>query len=303
MTHAFVRARRCPLQHRCGEEAGRRREMAIITISRELGSGGTEIAESLCSKLGYSKLDKESLKTLLKSFGVTEPQFERDDEKKPGFWVQFTLEKVRYLDFLRAALYRFATEGNCVIIGRGAHIIFRSVPATLKLRIAAPLKFRVARLRERFSVDEQQALHLIRQSDHDRAGYHRYFFDADWSSSSDYDLVVNTAGVAAGEICETVSALVRSPSYAGAGDFAREVLTDLRIAQDVIIAIVYRERVSVMSLDVTCHKGVVALNGTARSQSAVHQCVAVAGTVNGVVRVANNLEVVEYTYYTGLWPS
>jgi hypothetical protein len=277
--------------------------MAIITLSRELGSLGTEIADALSSRLGYSKLDKTSLKTLLKNFLVTEPQFERDDEKKPGFWVQFTLEKVRYLDFLKAAMYRFACEKDCIIIGRGAHIIFRGVPGTLKLRVIAPLRVRVARLRERLDIDEQQALRMIHQSDHDRAGYHKYFFHADWDSPSDYDLVVNTAGVSPRETCETVSALLRSPAYSDAGGLVREVLQDLRIAQDVIIAIVYRERVSVVSLDAVCDKGVVALNGTVRSQSAIKQCVSIAGAVKGVAKVVSNLEVVEYASYVGAWPS
>jgi cytidylate kinase len=274
--------------------------MAIITLSRELGSLGTEFADTLSSRLGYSKLDKESLEVLLKKLGMTEPQFERDDEKKPGFWEQFTLEKVRYLHFMKAAMYRFASEKDCVIVGRGAHIIFRSVPGTLKLRIIAPPKVRVARIRERLGLDEQHALRMIHQSDHDRAGYHKYFFNAAWDSPTDYDLVVNTAAISPAETCDTVSALLCSPTYAGAGDLARDVLMDLRIAQDVIIAIVYRERVAVMSLDVVCDKGVVALDGTARSQAAIDRCVRIAGTVEGVVKVVSKLEVVEYTYYPGM---
>jgi osmotically-inducible protein OsmY len=76
-------------------------------------------------------------------------------------------------------------------------------------------------------------------------------------------------------------------------------LLDLRIAQDVIIAIVYRERVPVMSLDVVCDKGVVALDGTARTQAAIDQCAGIAATVEGVARVVSNLEVMEYAYHAG----
>ncbi len=196
--------------------------MAIITLSRELGSLGTKIADMLSSNFGYSKLDKDSLEALLKELGMTEKQFEQDDEKQPGFWEQFTLQKVRYLDFMKAAMYRFASERNCIIIGRGAHIIFRGVPGTLRLRIIAPHEVRVARLRERLSIDEQHALQVIRQSDHDRAGYHKYFFNAIWDSSAEFDLVVNTAGISPAETCDTVSALLRSPAYAGADEHCEE---------------------------------------------------------------------------------
>ncbi|MGA2381514.1 MAG: cytidylate kinase family protein [Spirochaetia bacterium] len=274
--------------------------MAIITLSRELGSLGTEIADTLSSRLGYSKLDKESLEVLLKNLGMTEPRFDGDDEKRPGFWEQFTLEKNRYFTFMKSAMYRFAGEKDCIIVGRGANIIFRGIPGALKLRIIAPPKVRVARLRERLGIDEQQTLRMIHQSDHDRAGYHKYFFNAAWDSPADYDLVVNTATISPAETCDMVSALLRSPTYADVGDLARDVLLDLRIAQDVIVAIVYRERVPVMYLDVVCDNGAVALHGTVRFPAAMDRCVEIAGTVEGVAKVVSYLEVVEYAYYAGV---
>jgi osmotically-inducible protein OsmY len=74
----------------------------------------------------------------------------------------------------------------------------------------------------------------------------------------------------------------------------------LRIAQDVIIAIVYRERVPVMSLDVACDKGVVALHGAVRFPDIMDRCVEIAGTVEGVERIVNYLEVVELAYFAGM---
>ncbi|HVP19498.1 MAG TPA: cytidylate kinase family protein, partial [Spirochaetia bacterium] len=242
----------------------------------------------------------ESLEALLVDLGMTETQFERDDEKRPGFWEQFTQQKARYLDFTRAAMYRFASEKDCVIVGRGGNIIFQGVPSTLRLRIIAPCKVRVKRLCERLGVDEQHALRMIHQSDHDRAGYHKYFFNTVWDSSTDYDLVVNTAAISPIQTCDAVATLLHLPKYAKASDLAREVLRDLRIAQDVFIAIAYRERILVMYLNVVCDKGVVSLHGTARSQAASDQCVGVAETVEGVVRTVNSIEVVPLAYYQGL---
>jgi cytidylate kinase len=268
--------------------------MAIVTISRELGSLGTEIADTLSKKLGYPKLDKESLEILLWELGMSRLQFEGKDEKRPGFWERFNSDKIRYLDFMKTAMYRFAAERDCVIVGRGANIVFATVPGTLKLRVVAPLNVRVARLCERFGVDETHALGMIRESDRDRAGYHKYFFDAVWDASSDYSLVVNTSEISPGEVCESVSAVLRSPAHAALAELARDVLRDLRIAQDVTIAIKYRERAPVVSMDVLCKKGVVTLNGMVRSSAAINECITVAGTVEGVVKVVSNLEVVGY---------
>jgi hypothetical protein len=140
---------------------------------------------------------------------------------------------------------------------------------------------------------------MIHQSDQDRAGYHKYFFNAIWDSSANYDLVVNTAGISPAETCDAVSALLRSPAYAETGGLARNVLLDLRIAQDVIVAILYRERILVLYLDVVCKDGLVTLDGTVRTQEALELCVKIAGTVKGVEKVVNTLKVVEYVYYSG----
>lgn len=274
--------------------------MAVITLSRELGSLGTEIADELSSRIGCPKLDKESLEALLTTLGMNEAQFQEDDEKRPGFWKQFTLEKVRYLDFMKAAMYRLADEKDCIILGRGANIVFRGVPGTVRLRTIAPLKVRMARVCERMGIDEQHALRLMHQSDHDRAGYHKYFFNAAWDSSADYDLVINTAVISPAETCDAVMALWRSPAHVQARAPAASALRDFRIAQDVIIAIIYRERVPVGSLDVACINGVVSLAGTARSQAGVEWCSGVAGRVDGVQRVLSTMEVVDYSYYPGI---
>jgi Cytidylate kinase-like family/BON domain len=275
--------------------------MGIVTLSRELGSLGTRVADALSSTLGFSRLDKESLEVLLRELGMTEPRFDGDDEKRPGFWESFTLQKEKYLAFMKAAMYRFAAEKDCIIVGRGANIIFWGVPGTLRLRIIAPPKVRVARLCERLCIDEQHALRMTHQSDHDRAGYHRYFFNSTWDSPQDYDLVMNTAAISPEEICETVSALLHSPAFSGAGQRARDALQDMLIAQDVIIAILYRERIPAMSLNVVCKQGVVSLHGVVRLSAAMDRCAQLAGTVKGVTSVVSYMEVADYAqYYPGM---
>ncbi len=274
--------------------------MPILTISRELGSMGTVIADTLASRFGYSKLDKKSLEALLRTLGMPEQRFDEDEEKRPGFWEQFTLQKDRYLTFMKAAMYRFASEQECIIVGRGANVIFHGIPGALTMRIIAPLKVRAQRVRERHGIDEQEALRVIHQSDHDRAGYQRYFFNAAWDSPASYDLVVNTAAISPAETCDMVAALLRSPLYSGVGGRTRDILRDLRIAQDVVIAVLYRERVPAMFLDVVSENGAVSLHGRVRVLATIDRCVEIARTVEGVTSVASNLEVVEYAYYAGM---
>jgi cytidylate kinase len=274
--------------------------MAIVTVSRERGSLGSEIAGALCRRLGFARLDKESLEALLGPLGMSAEQFEQADERRPGFWQQLTRDRVRYVDFMRAAMLRFAEAQDCVIVGRGANLIFRGVPGALRTRIVAPRAVRLARVRERFGVDEPHALRIIQQSDHDRAGYHRYFFNASWDSPEDYDVVLGTGHISTAAAVDMLVGLLRSPSFAGAGALCRAVLRDLRIAQDVVMAIAYTERVPVTQLDAVCDKGVVALDGTASSPAIAERCVEVARAVPGVTHVVSTVAVVAYPAYPGI---
>ncbi len=273
--------------------------MAIVTLSRELGSRGTEIAATLASRLGYEKLDKQSLEVLLADSGMSVDAFERDDERRPGFWEQLTLEKRRYLDFMKAAMYRFAEQKDCIVLGRGGNVIFRDVPGALKLRVVAPPAARLERLRLRLGIDEHQALRAIRQSDYDRGGYHRYFFNTAWDNAADYDLVLNTAETTPAEACDIVAGLLRSPARRDACAQAPGALRDLRIAQDVVITILYRSRLAVMYLSAVCSGGTVTLEGTVRSQAAADRAGQAASCVDGVTKVVNGIQVVEYSYYSG----
>ena len=254
----------------------------------------------LSSALGYSKLDKESLEVLLTNLGMAEPQVGADEEKKPGLWEQFTHEKVRYLDFMKAAMYRRAGEEDCIIIGRGANIIFRCIPGTLRLRIIAPQKVRVERLRERLGVDEQHALRMIHQSDHDRP---------ETTSISSMPILVLGGRLRPGcqhggdisrgrPVMQWRRCLVRrhSPYHAA----ARSVLADLRIAQDVIIAIAYRERVNITSLDCHVQPGSGAVHRIVRHSTVLDHCLQIAEAVEGVEKVVSYVEVVEFAYYAGM---
>ena len=84
--------------------------MPVITISRQLGSFGTKIAQLLSKNFKCSYLDKESLEETFREYGIPKESVERYDEKKPGFWDLFKTDKARYLHFMKGAIYEFACK-------------------------------------------------------------------------------------------------------------------------------------------------------------------------------------------------
>ena len=167
--------------------------MAIITISRQFGSLGTEIAQALGQELHFASLDKKTLEeTLISEYGIPEENIDRYDEKKPPLWDVFSTDKDKYLHFMKSAIYDFARQDNCIIIGRGGQVLLRGIPGTLHVRVLAPKELRIKRLQDRFSYDDRLAGQLIRHSDHDRVGFHKFFFHVNWEDVSLYDLMINT---------------------------------------------------------------------------------------------------------------
>ena len=86
----------------------------------------------------------------------------------------------------------FARKGKCIVLGRGGQTLLAGLPGILHVRIIAPQEVRKERIMKRYECDERHAERVIQHSDHERAGFHKFFFDLHWEDPHLYDLVVNT---------------------------------------------------------------------------------------------------------------
>ena len=267
--------------------------MAIITISRELAALGDETAHELAKLLDYRFVDKQALEQRITSYGFAGAKLEKYDERKPSFWASLSQDRDDYLHYLKAALFAEAENGNCVFIGRGANAVFKGLPATLSLRLVAPLPIRIERVKSYFRCDDKRAKQIIEQSDHDRDGFHRYFFDMDWADPDNYHLTINTGSLhpstAAEVIKDLKSMVVNSESEAK----ARVVLKEMTLAQEVVHHVLYDRKVPIHFLEAVVSEGAVTLHGVANSQSSVESAVAAAREVSAVGSVVSEIQVVQ----------
>jgi cytidylate kinase len=263
--------------------------MPVITISRQLGSLGTDIAQLLSKHFKCNYLDKESLEETFGEYGIPKESVERYDEKKPGFWDLFKTDKARYLHFMKGAIYEFARKGNCVILGRGGQVVLGDLPGVLHVRVVAPMETRIERTKKHFECDEQNAEKIIQHSDHERAGFHKFFFDYDWEDPTLYDLVINTGTFSA----ETSAALIKEAVYTGelktVQKETRLKLTDLSLGHEIKTAIIYNEKVPIQFLEVSANQGVVTLSGIVPNNDDVEQCEKIARTIKGVKDLRNEI--------------
>ncbi len=201
--------------------------MAVITISRQYGSGGDEIARQLCELLAYGYFDKLLLAHTAAKMGLAESEIVDLSENnyrvrslfdqlivgwrsprtiaQAEIWQQelfggqstaaSALNKAQSQALVESALQMAYRHDNLVIVGRGGQVVLKDQPDVLHVRIEAPVAVRVKRLQTRQQISA--ALAQARISEHDRAsaGYLRHFYKVDWSDPLLYHLVINTGNL------------------------------------------------------------------------------------------------------------
>lgn len=263
--------------------------MAILTLSRQSGSFGTQIAQTLAEHLKYRFLDKESLEKALTGYGVSPSSLQKYDEKRPSFWELFSSERNRYLHFLRTVVYDFARQGNGIVLGRGGQVLLSGVPGIYHVRVIAPLPTRIERIKKAYKCDDRHAEAIIRHSDQARAGFHRFFFNINWEDSSNYDLVLNTQTIGPETAAELLRKVIGLLDGKEAQAQREKRLADLALRQQVETAILYTEKIPVKFLETEVRDGVVILNGTVSTHGAVARCEQIARAVPGVQEVENRI--------------
>jgi cytidylate kinase len=213
--------------------------MAVVTLSRQYGSGADDVAAHVCDTLGYRFFDKSMMAQMASEFGLTpeniidfsEESYEvrsfLDRFRGPRVVAQYrvwredlTGRRIAEMEQLDEKLaitiaqrtIRSAYENdNIVILGRGGQAILRDQPGVLHVRIEAPLDARVQRIQEQEGVSQQAAQKTVNTRDRAAADYLSRFYDIDWADSTLYHLVINTgrwdAGAAAHLIVNAVSHL------------------------------------------------------------------------------------------------
>ncbi|GAK59080.1 hypothetical protein U27_06056 [Candidatus Vecturithrix granuli] len=275
--------------------------MAIITISRQIGSLGTEIAKKLREDLGFNYLDKQSLdEELIQKYGIPEKKVERYDEKKPGFWDTFSSDKDSYIHFVKTAMYKFAQQGNCLIIGRGGQFVFKDLPGALHIRIIAPIALRLERIKKKYNYDDRLADQVLRHSDHDRAGFHKFFFHTNWDNTDLYDLVINTRLLSVEAAVQLIKDALESTGIMEQRVAQESKLADICLSQEVITSIIFMEKIPVQFLEVEAlaASGVVTLRGATMTAEDMACCEAVTCKVPGVKEVINEMHYIPATYGT-----
>jgi cytidylate kinase len=170
--------------------------MAIVTISRQLGSNGHDVAKQLAERLGYRFTYRDMINEAARRASTPEVALATIDELDLLGLTPAPRERKAYCQAVQQVMMELAQQDNVVILGRAGQIVLRDVPGVLHVRIVAPKELRVQRVAEQHHVSPEAALSQVEASDKNRRNYLRRFYHASWDDPEMYDLVINTARLA-----------------------------------------------------------------------------------------------------------
>ena len=263
--------------------------MAIITISRQAGSLSREIAPALAKKFGWFYIDKNNILDALEKYNIDTEIIEKYDEKKPSFRDSFFLENEKFFNYFKLYFFEKAVENKgCVLLGRGGSFLLKGAPGVLRIRLVSSDETRIERLMHEFGYDEKEAKKVMKISDHERIGFHKYYYHEDWSSPESYDITFNTDYFSTDSVSTMLSALIESYLKEGYDAEGQKYLKNMLTAQKIIIRILYEKNIAVHLLEVEVEDGKATIAGTVEVDSMIDQC-GKAAKIAGIESVENNI--------------
>lgn len=201
----------------------------VITINRELGSGGRTVGRKLAEKLNVPFYDKALIKELKEKYHLTTEEVEKVKGGKQ-WWREFInsamylgqgMNETWYYNRMtgngphlvtdadmyaveKSILENVAQEESCIIAGRSAFSVFKEHPNHLSIFIQAPIEYRVKRIMGKQDLSEDEAKKVIEKVDGMRENYVKKFTGTSRYDAHNYDLVINMEGKSEDEIVEFI---------------------------------------------------------------------------------------------------
>lgn len=166
-----------------------------ITISRQMGSLGFEIAQLVAQQLDFRMVWREVINEAARIAGAPEVALAAIDEL--GFLGICPSPEAcqAYQLAVREVLLELASQGNTVILGRAGQVILKNRLDAFHVRLIAPINLRAYRIAARYQVTYEGALAQVRSSDRFRSNYLKRYYQSNWDDPTLYDLVINSAKI------------------------------------------------------------------------------------------------------------
>jgi cytidylate kinase len=184
----------------------------LITISRQYGAGGSEVARRVAAALEWSLVDNEFVEQVARRAGLPPEEVADREERVLSFLERLSLtmassapelfppetgtaenrDEVMVVRMTESLVAELAEEGRAVLVGRAAPAVLGQGGDAIHVKLVAPVAFRLEQVCRRLSLEPKEAREVLKGTDKNRARYHREYYDRDWDDPVNYDMVLNT---------------------------------------------------------------------------------------------------------------
>lgn len=301
--------------------------MAVITLARQVGSGGQTIASRLAERLGYALHARRTLFAAAQARGFTLPEAFADfadedrlrslplndphqvylsygelefDDHLSGDAIRAARSSASVLDRLardrrtvfllsQALIYEVAAADRAIIVGAGGQLLLQGIPGVLRVKIIAPAAVRAERLAAAYGLSRAAAEAAVRRGDHEQRAFNRLVYDADWDDPLLWDLVINTETWEVEDVCDQIAHALAQPRFA-AGP-TQPMLDALALAGRVDVALHFAPVLATAIVFATPAADGLLLQGNAATARQAEHAVALARSLAGGTPVRNAIVV------------
>ena len=198
-------------------------EKFVITINREVGSGGRTVGRILAEKLGVKYCDKAVIDGLTQKFGLSPERIEEIKAQKKTWWndinnyyqtlvnsasqpmdAEVRLDNDTMFETEKRILQELAAQTSCVIAGRTGFMVFREWPNHLNVFIQASMEHRIRRIMNRKNVTMEKARDIIAKMDATREAYIKKYEDTTRYDTRNYQLVISMDDLTENDAAEII---------------------------------------------------------------------------------------------------
>ena len=198
-------------------------EKFVITINREVGTGGRTVGRKLAEKLGVKYCDKAVIDGLTQKFGLSPERIEEIKAQKKSWWndinnyyqtlvgsasmpmeAEVKLDNASMFETEKQILQNLAAHESCVVAGRTGFMVFREWPNHLNVFIQASMAYRIQRVMRHQKVSEQEASDIIAKMDATREAYIKKYEDTSRYDTRNYQLVISMDDLSEDDAAEII---------------------------------------------------------------------------------------------------
>jgi len=245
--------------------------------------------------LDFRCIDRDDVVEEAAATGAPVRELNKAIEKPPAFLERFVHKRYIYLTLFQAALAQQVKTGKVVYHGNAGHLLLKGASPVLRVRVIAPMEFRIQMCEERLRMSRRQAVHYIREVDAGRKKWTHYLYGVDWESPTLYDVVLNLETMDIPEASGVVAAIARQQKCFRFSPECQASMDDLALATQVKAAVALRPETADLEIETAAENGKVWVRGKIHNLDQFEQVRETVAAVPGVTEI--NLDALGESYF------